>query len=158
MAVLVLHMAAAAYLVARKTLGSMSRGNQALAELDLPQDVDLQGPHQLVAADVGEDARRSDDGGVGEEDVQAAVSLQGIVDDRLHLAIIGSIELARVDVDGRVERLDLPLVRLQMLVVVVTEVDGSGAIQSELMGGGSTDAQRRVGAWGETINMRCPWL
>jgi hypothetical protein len=77
--------------------------------------------------------------GVGEEDIEAAVPLERIVDDLLHRFLVGGVKLACVDVDLGPRGVDLALVRLEVGVVIVTEVDGLGSVRCELMGGSPAD-------------------
>lgn len=47
---------------------------------------------------------------------------------------------------GRVQRLQFPDVRGEVLVAEVADVDGAGAVVGELVGGGAADAEGGVGA------------
>lgn len=86
------------------------------------------------------------DAGIGEEDVQPAISSHGILDDRLHGSLVRGIELARVHFRVRIQTVDFTLVRLQVAAVKVTDVHGLGAVSRELMSCRAADAERRVGA------------
>lgn len=82
----------------------------------------------------------ADDARIGEHDVQPTVPIDGIIHDSLDGRFVTGIELTNMHIDARVERLDLPLMGLQMRCVRVTEVDGPGAIAGELMGACPSDA------------------
>ena len=109
-----------------------------------PERVHPQNVHKVVGVDLAEQGVRADGAGVGEEDVESAVPLQSIVDHLLHRLLVGGVELPRVHVDLVPQAVDLALVRLEVAVIVVADVDGLGAVLRELMGGGSSDAQDGV--------------
>jgi hypothetical protein len=87
---------------------------------------------------------RAHDPRIREKHIQPAVSADGIVHHPLDLRLLGRIHLHDMDVGGRVEGRELALVRRQMAVVVVADVDGTGAVGGELVRRGTADAQRGV--------------
>lgn len=157
-------MAFAACLVARKTLGSFvvskrwvgrdvdgvyAGAGEGVNGSKVPQDVCPQRLHELLAFDVHEDFRLPDDPRVREHDVQSAVFRHRLVHHAFHVGLVRGVEVPGVDVDVRVEGFQLALVRRQVLVRVVADVDGSGAVVGELVGGGAADADWGVGSFYE---------
>jgi hypothetical protein len=90
---------------------------------------------------------RADGARVGEEDVEAAVLRQGVVDHCLDRLLVGGVKLARVDVYQRPQGVDLALVRVEVGGIVVADVDGLCAVLGELVGRGAADAEDGVCAW-----------
>lgn len=119
----------------RGVLGSQEHGER----------VRLHGAQECLGLDLGEELGGADDACVGEEDVETPVGGEGVINDRLYARGIRSVELARVDVDGRVQGQDFALVRLQMGVSEVAEVDGPGPVLGELVSGSAANAERAVG-------------
>lgn len=70
---------------------------------------------------------------ISEVNVETAVALERVVDYLLHRLLVGRVELARVDIDFGPQRVDLALVRLEVAVIVVAQVDGFGAVLGKLM-------------------------
>jgi hypothetical protein len=64
-----------------------------------PERVHPHDVHKVIGLDVGEQGVRADGARVGEEDVEAAVLRQGVVDHGLDRLLVGGVKLARVDVD-----------------------------------------------------------
>jgi hypothetical protein len=89
---------------------------------------------------------RACDAGVGEEDVEAAVPLDGVVDHLLDRLLVGRVKLPRVDVHLGPQSVDLALVRLEVGAIVVADVDGLGAVLGELQSGCAADSEDGVGA------------
>jgi hypothetical protein len=90
---------------------------------------------------------RADGARVGEEDIEAAVLRQGVVDHCLDRLLVGGVKLPRVDVDQRPQGVDLALVRVEVGGIVVADVDGLCAVLGELVGRGAADAEDGVCAW-----------
>lgn len=114
--------------------------------IDVPERVHPQDLHEILGRHVGEQGVGARDAGVGEDDVQAAVAAQGVVDDGLDGGLVGGVEAAGVDGAGRVAGAHVALVAGEEGVVKVADVDGAGAVLGVLVGGGAADAQGRVGA------------
>lgn len=97
----VFFMAGAACLAARKTLYGMCQSACVCHRgWNKPERVHTHGVHELVGVDIGERRHGPDGAGVGEEDVEAAVSLYCVVDDGLYGFVVAGVELPRVDVYG----------------------------------------------------------
>ena len=120
----------------RRVLGGHEDGEQVRA-----QDV-----HEVVRGDVFEEAVCAGDAGVGEEDVELAVTLQGGGDEGLDGGLVRGIELLRVDRGGGEEGGELALVRREVRGVEVAEVDGARALGGELVRCCAADAEEGVGA------------
>lgn len=54
-----------------------------------------------------------------------------------------------VDLDAGIERLQFSLVNGEMIVAVITQVNGLSAIVGELVGAGTADSDGRIGSWGD---------
>jgi hypothetical protein len=80
------------------------------------------------------------DAGVGEEDVETSVGVEGFLHHSLHGGFVGGVEGARVDVDGGVEGVKLALMLREVGGGEVADVDCAGAVARELVGGGAADA------------------
>lgn len=117
-------------------------------ERNVPRRVGLHDLHELALVHVFEVGGRADDSRVGEEDVEAPVPRHGLVDDALDGGLVGGVELPHVHVDFGVELAQVALVRGQIAVVEVAEVEGAGAALGELVRGGAADAEDGVGACG----------
>lgn len=89
-----------------------------------------------------------DKAGIGKEHIQPRISLQGIVNDGLDGVFIRRVELARVHLDARVQRVDFTRVRRQVRVVVVAEVDGPTAVVGVLVSCCAANAGGGVCSWG----------
>lgn len=141
-------MAGAACLAAATTLQGYlaSRWRRDERGIVIPPRVCSHNFHEILFLIVGKHAILADDARVGEEDVQALVLGQRVVDDGLDLVFITSIELADMNIHGRVASVNLLLVSLQVSAVKVANVDGPGTALGVLVCGGTADAQRRVGA------------
>ncbi len=100
--------------------------------------------HKVGRADIGEEGVRTNNAGVGEEDVEPAVPLECVVDHFLDGLLVGGVELARVDLDLGVQAVDLAFVRLEVGGIEVADVDGLGSVLCELVGRGAADAQNGV--------------
>lgn len=114
---------------------------------DLPERVHSQNVHEILRRHIRKQGVRSRDARIGENDIQPCVPLQGVVDDGLDGGFIGGVELSRVDLTSRVQRLDLLLVVAEEFVVKVADVDGLCAVLGVLVRGGSSNAQGRVCAY-----------
>lgn len=115
--------------------------------MDAPERIHPQRLHKFLLCHVRKQRAAAYDTCVGEDDIQPPVALDGIIHDRLDGGLVCGVELARVHLAARVERLDLLLVVAQELVVKVTEVDGLGAVLGELVGCCPAYAQWGVCAW-----------
>lgn len=113
-----------------------------------PQRVYAENVHKVVGGNVGIGGEGPGDAGVGEEDVEAGVAAQGVVDDGGHVGLVGGVEAARVDGDGGQGSRNLGGVGVEALGVEVAQVDGAGAALGEAQRGGAADAEGRAGAWG----------
>lgn len=71
--------------------------------------------------------------------------LERVVDDTFHGGFVRGVELACVDLDRGIEGGEFALVGFEMGRGEVAEVDGAGAVMGELVGGGTADAEGRVG-------------
>ncbi len=80
------------------------------------------------------------DAGVGEEDVEALVLGQRIVDNGLDLLLVADVALAGMHLDGGEGSVDFLLVRFEVCVIKVADVDCLCAALGVLVGGGSADA------------------
>lgn len=58
-----------------------------------------------------------------------------------------------MDLDAGIEGLQFPLVDCEMLVAVITQVNGLGAIVGELMCAGTADSEGRIGSWGVFLSV-----
>lgn len=76
---------------------------------------------------------RPRDARVGEEDVEAPVPLDRVVNDILHGLLVGGVKLSSVNIDLRPPGGDLALVLLEMRAVEVADVDGLSAVLSKLV-------------------------
>lgn len=91
---------------------------------------------------------RPNSASIGEEHVQPTITGDSVPDDLLDGCLVGGVKAAGVDVNVGPRGVDLALVRLQVLVVKVTDVDGPGAVLGELVGCCSTETEDRVRALG----------
>lgn len=87
--------------------------------------------------------RADADAAVGVENVEPTILLQCQVDYTLHIGFFSTVYLLGVDLNANmaVERLDLALVRVQVLSVQIANEDGFGALLSENMCCCSADAK-----------------
>lgn len=106
----------------------------------------LQGGEELICLDLCKDLRDANDTCICEEDVEAAIFGQGVIDDSLDAFWFTGIELTDVNIDGGVEGGQLALVGCQVRLSEVAEVDGAGTVLSVLMGCCAADADGTVGA------------
>lgn len=109
------------------------------------EQVPLHGAHEGLSADVREEGRRVDPG-VGEHNIEAAEALYGVFADGRDGGLGGGVEFAGEDLARGVEGAELADVHGQVGRVVVAEVEGAGAVASEVVGSGAADAEGRVGA------------
>lgn len=87
---------------------------------------------------------RANDACIGKEDVETAVTLEGIVHDFLDGLLVGSVKLPCVHLDIGPCGFDVLLVRREVGVVIIADVDCSGPVLSELKGGSSANSENRV--------------
>lgn len=113
----------------------------------LPKSIHPHRIHKLVPINLRKQLGLPHNPGIREENVQPAVLGNRIVDNGRHGLLIRGVELPHVHVHARVERLHLALVRGQVGVVVVADVDCLGAVVGELVGAGAADAVGRVCSW-----------
>ena len=113
-----------------------------------PQHIRPHRPHELLPSNLPEGLVRAHHPCVREHDVQPPIPFQRLVHNGFQGPLIRSVKLPGMDVDIRVEGLQLPLVRRQVLVAEVAEEDGARAVLRELMGAGAADAQGGVGPCG----------
>lgn len=83
----------------------------------IPQCIDSHRLHEVLRVAVQDAGVGDADSGIGEEDVKAAIEFQGLVNDTRDIALIAGVNLARVDLDARVQLVDLALVRVEMVGV-----------------------------------------
>lgn len=121
-------------------------GRRVLDGHEHAQHVGPQRPHEFLPAHVPEVPVRPRHARVGEEHVQPSVPVESFVYDGFHGRFVAGVEAARVDVDGRVEGLQLAGVGGEVGVVEVADVEGAGAVVGVLVGGGAADAEGGVGA------------
>lgn len=112
----------------------------------LPQSICPHIRHEFVSGRLSDSLGGDANASIGEENIQAAVLLERLVDDALHVRFFASIDLPAMNIDTRIERVYLSLMSLQMVRVEVTHKDSFGSIVRVLMASGSADSKRRVGA------------
>ena len=76
---------------------------------------------------------RDGDTSIREEDVELAIQGERFVDHALDVDFFACVHLTGVDIDARVQSVDLPLVRLKVLDLVVADEDCFGTITSVLV-------------------------
>lgn len=103
------------------------------------EQIDADVLHKLVGADLGK-VFSGRDAGVGKHDVEAAVAVDGVVDDGFDGAFVGGVEGVDVHFCGGVEGGYFFGVRGQVFGGDVAEVDCAGLVGGEEVGGCAADA------------------
>lgn len=84
------------------------------------------------------------DTGIGKEDVEAGVALQGVGNDVANGRLVGSVKFADVNIDRRETAVEVRLVGREVLVGEVAKVDGTGAVLGELARSGAANTKEGV--------------
>lgn len=116
-----------------------------LHQSGLPKSICSHSLHKVIAVNFSKEPRLAHDAGIGEENIQPAIFCQCIVNDRHYGLFICCVKLPCVDFHGRVERLNLTLVRCKMGIAEVTNIDCFGAVVGKLMRAGAADACGGIG-------------
>lgn len=114
-----------------------------------PKRVHTHNLSKVFRVKLNERVHRPGNAGIGEEDVEPAVSTEGIIDNSLDGLFVGSIELANMNVYPGIERLNILFVCFKIGVVKVADIDGLRPILGKLMGRSATNAEYRVGTFSE---------
>lgn len=114
----------------------------------VPESIDAHRPHEAVRLGIKQ-VLAVGDAGIGKHDVEAAIQLQRLLDDALDRGLVGGVEAPRVHLDGRIQRLQLSLMRLEMLAAKVAQKHCFCPILGELVRRGPSYSQRAVGAYAE---------
>lgn len=145
--------AGAACFAARNTLEQMSepRKNELQRSpmkndvfVHSPESIDFEYFHEVIIIAVGEHRVGTNDASIGKEDIQPSICLDGFVHYSLHRGLARGVKLPCVNFDAGVLALDLLLVFMEMLVIVVTDVDGPCATLGILMCRSTTNTHWRV--------------
>lgn len=110
----------------------------------IPQDIRPEDFHERLCFDVLEMLVRPYDPCVRKHHVEPSVRLDGVCDHCLNGFLICRVELPGMDVNFGVEGFELSFVDREVLIAEVTQVNGSSAILSELMGCGPAYAEGRI--------------
>lgn len=103
----------------------------------IPKCVYPQNIHKILGRHIRKQGMRTRDPRVGEDDIQPAVFLDGIIHHSLDGCFVRGVELPRVDLTLRIQGLDFLLVVFEEFVVKVADVDCFGAVLGVLVGCGS---------------------
>lgn len=121
-----------------------------------PESISPHSIHKPIRINLRKQPRLPDNASIRKENIQPTILGHRIIDHSHHGLFVAGIELPHVHVDAGVEGFHLALVRCQMLVVVVADVDCFSAVVGELVGAGAADAIWRVGSYGLlVVSCRC---
>lgn len=106
---------------------------------DIPKRVNPKRLHKILSVNISKQGIGPNHAGISEKDIQPAISSESIVDNFLDSFLVRRIKLSDMNIHSRVGGIDLGLVRLQVRVVKVADVDCFCPVGGELVRRGTAN-------------------